>query len=109
MKNDVSGVKCYRYHAGRDGDGTCNTGCPWWPVDPVTKEKMKCLCPYWVLPEYWDTEKDLPKDENGMNSISTFEEFEARYDTKITVEEDGEEPVLSHGIVIIGMALKGGE
>lgn len=107
MKGDVNGAKCHRYHAGRDGEGTCNTGCQWWPVDPETNEKKKCLCPYWVPPEFWDTEKDLPKNEVGMYTISTFEEFGERYDTKITIEETGEECVLSPGIAFIKMLIGG--
>jgi hypothetical protein len=30
---DVKGVICHAYFKGRDGLGTCNTKCQWYPLD----------------------------------------------------------------------------
>lgn len=30
---DVKGVTCHAYFKGRDGRGTCNTKCQWYPPD----------------------------------------------------------------------------
>jgi len=98
VKGDVSGVKCYRYHRGRDGEGTCSTCCQWWPKE--NGQPIKNVCPYWISCDQWDTPQDIPKNEKGMYCI-TWEEYETRYNTKIIIEEEGEEPSIPRLAILI--------
>lgn len=81
---DVTGVKCFAGFRGRDGNGQCHTKCQWWPTINGIPLKNH-VCPMWVKQEEWGTEKDLPKDKDGMYCV-TLKEYEKLCNTKIVIE-----------------------
>lgn len=49
----VENVKCFRYHRGVDGLGTCDDGCQWFVSGAE--------CPYWYI-----TEAEWKARESGV-------------------------------------------
>ena len=52
----IIGKTCYAYFRGRDGEGTCDTECQWYPGE-------NGVCPMQIPREDWDTESDLFRQE----------------------------------------------
>ena len=80
MEGDLKGVRCCCYFKGRDGLGTCNTGCQWYRKDG--------FCPQWIPVEHWDTDKDFHPDKESK--LSTLEQYEKW--SGIDVEVEGSAP-----------------